>query len=88
MPGVVKRFFTEAVAGGEEGLLLLIPDGEGEHAVELFDAGGSPMCEGGRDHFGIAVGSKGVSRFNQCFAEFEVVVDLTIVNDGVSVLVV
>src|SRR4030042_4094524 len=34
----IKRFFTETVAGQKEGRGCFVPDSEGEHAPEVFNA--------------------------------------------------
>ena len=75
---VVKRLDAEAVAGAEQALPLLIPDGEGEHADKAFQAGRPPGVISLKDHFGVAFGAKRVAERFQFLAQLEVVVDFAV----------
>lgn len=74
-----------AVAGEEEGFVLLVVDGEGEHAVELGREVGAPFEPGGGEDFGVAAGVELVAFFFKDGAEFLPVVYFA-VADGVDVM--
>src|SRR5256885_1817828 len=83
--GVVKRFDPESIACTEERLLRLVPDGKGKHSPEVLDAIGAPPLVCTQRHLCVGCGPKpGITQFR---AEFDVVVDLTVVRDPVTRLV-
>ena len=55
-----ERLYAQAVAGEKQRLVVAIPDGEGEHAVEALEAAGAPLPPGGEDRLGVALGDEGV----------------------------
>src|SRR5208282_1713026 len=86
---VVERLLAEAVAGEKEGLGLGVPKGEGEHAVEPVEAGGSPFLPRVHDRLGVASGAEAVAARAQLAAERLEIVDLAVEHDGdAAVLVV
>src|SRR6266702_2399141 len=83
--GVIKRLDPESIACTEERLLRLDPDGEGKHSPEVLDAIGAPLLVCTQRHLCVGCGPKpGITQFR---AEFDVVVDLTVVRDPVTRLV-
>ena len=55
---------------------------DGEHAAQLLEAGGIPLQKRVQNGFRIAVGVEAVARFFQLGAEFQVVVDFAVEDDG------
>src|SRR6266704_2268066 len=83
--GVIKRLDPESIAGTEERLLRLVPDGKGKHSPEVLDAIGAPPLVCTQRHLCVGCGPKpGITQFR---AEFDVVVNLTVVRDPVTRLV-
>src|SRR5438094_126832 len=83
--GVIRRLDAECIAGTEERLLRLVPDGKGKHSPEVLDAIGAPPLVCTQRHLCVGCGPKpGITQFR---AEFDVVVDLTVVRDPVTRLV-
>jgi len=78
---VVKRFDADAVADEEEFLEAEVPDGEGEHAAEFFEAGGAPLAVGLEDDFGVAVGAEAVAEGGEFVTEGGEVIDLAVEDD-------
>lgn len=83
MKGVVERFDAEAVSGYEEFLVVCVPDGESEHAVEVVDAFLSVFEIGVEEGFGIGLGVELVSFLGERVADGLVVVDFAVEDDGV-----
>jgi hypothetical protein len=52
-----------------------VPDGEGEHAVQVFDAVLAPFGIGLEDDLGVALGKEVIAPGAQLGAQFRVVVD-------------
>ena len=59
-PKVVEGLFAKAVAGGEEVLVLRIPDGESEHAIQEVETLGSLSSVGSEEYLSIGVGAEWV----------------------------
>ena len=75
---VVQGFDAQSVTRHEEGLLLAVPQGEGEHAAKALDAVDSPRFPGVHDDLGVALGVKHVAQRLQFRNELLVVVDFAI----------
>src|SRR5260370_7441018 len=50
---VIKRFDAKAIAGAPQPLRFLVPDGEGEIAIKMFQAPSAPGLPGVQDKLGI-----------------------------------
>jgi hypothetical protein len=62
-----------------KGLLLLVPDGDGEHPDEALHGGGdAPLLECGQHHFGVGPAAEAMAEAFQFGAEAGVVVDLAV----------
>src|ERR1700730_18637673 len=78
---VIEGFFAKSIPGAKELLAVSIPDGKGEHAVQVFDAVRSPPQVRGKENLGVTPGAEAVAG-SKLFAKLEEIVDLTIENDG------
>ena len=56
--GVVQRFFSDAVAGNEELVFLLVPQRKRPHAVQFVLAIGAPCFVSADNDFRVRVGEK------------------------------
>ena len=83
-PAYIDGFDAEVVTRQGEPLLLGVPDGEAEHAVEAVERVGAPLRKGDEDNLGVGVGREGVAQGLEFGAQVEVVVDLTVVGDRVA----
>lgn len=79
--GVVERLFAESIAGQDKLLLSAVPDGDGEHAIEMGEAIGTEIFVEVDDGLGIAFGAKLVAGAFESSAEFAVIVDFAIEDD-------
>ncbi len=77
----VERLDAEPVAHQQQPLGALVPDGEGEHAVQVSGDVLTPFGTGAQDHLGVAAGTEAVSQVRQSGPEFVVVVDLAAVAE-------
>src|SRR5262249_50446819 len=71
-----------------QGPLPPIPDGEGEHAVEAAQALGPPFLVGVQDHLGVAARAEDVAAGLQLGAQVEEVIQLAVVDDAASPVLV
>ena len=69
-------------------LLPLVPDGEGEHAVEALQAAFAPLLPGVDDHLRVAAGAEGVSACQQLALDLHEVEDLAVEGHDDSVVLV
>ena len=76
--GVVKRFDAERIPGRIQPLVLLIPDGEGEHASEMFRQVFSPLFIAVEEYFGIPLSGKSVSCCQKLPAQFLIIIDFPV----------
>jgi hypothetical protein len=53
--GIEERLLAEPIAGHQEPAATRVPEGEGEHALELPDAVGAELLVEVDDHLGVAV---------------------------------
>jgi len=72
---VIQRLDAETVARQEQRALAQVPDGEGEHAVEVRHAVFAPSMIGLEDHLAVAVGEEVIPHLLQFFAQLAVVVE-------------
>ncbi|MNK84157.1 hypothetical protein D3C87_1039970 [compost metagenome] len=77
---VVERLDAEPVPHQHQFLARLIPDGEGEDAVQLVDHVRLPLEVAAQEHFGIALRGEPVPQGFQLLTQFAVVVDLAVVG--------
>ena len=82
-PGGEQRLDAEGVAGAEDGLLLGVPDEEGEHAAQPVDDVLAPQVVAGDDRLGVALGREGRALGGQLRPQLQVVVDLAVEDDPV-----
>ena len=80
----VKRLDAEAVAGGERHLSLGVPQDEGEHADEPVERRLAPLRVGGKQNFGVRLGTEAMARRGKLVAQLEVIVDLAIKGEPVA----
>ncbi len=78
---VVHRLDAEDVAGAYELLLLLVPDGDGEHAAQALEHLAAPLLVAMHDGLGVAVGLEGVAGRLKLLAQLWEVVDLAVEGD-------
>jgi len=79
--GVVEGFLAYAVAGEEELLFGLVPEGEGEHAAEVGGAVGAVLFVEVEDDFGVGLGAEAVAGGLEVAAEGFEVVALAVVDE-------
>src|SRR5215813_14580482 len=84
----VKRFFAEAVAGNKQTPAVMIPKREREHPVEVLDHFPAILLVKMRENFGVRSAAKGVPALFQIGAQFAIVVDLSVEDDGDAVIFV
>src|SRR5262249_34072429 len=77
-----QRLLAESVAGQEQSTRVVIPDGEGKHAVQVSDASLAPLEVGREQHLGIARRAKCVAAGFELFAQLPVVVDFAVEDQG------
>jgi hypothetical protein len=78
---VIQRFLAQWIARQEQALLPFVPDGEGEHAAQLFDAIAAQLFVQVHDHFGVSLGLKLVTVLEQLFTQLGKIVYLTVKDD-------
>ena len=81
---VVERLDAEAVAGAEQAPFPFVPDGKGEHAAQVPDAFVAVAVVGGENRLGVRCGAEPPA-VAEGLAQFQVVVDLAVVDDGRAV---
>jgi hypothetical protein len=80
-PGDEQRLDPQPVPGQEERGRQVVPDGEGEHAVQPVQAPGAPSIVGVKDHLRVGSGLEGVARPLELRAKLPMVVDLAVEHD-------
>src|SRR3569832_1106296 len=73
---IEQRLNSEAIAEQEKLLLARVPEGDGEHAVELVRESGAVFFIGVDDRFRVASSLKAVAFLLEFSPELEVVVNL------------
>lgn len=82
--GPVEGLDAERVAGEGEFLLVVVPDGNGEHAAQAGKHGGAIFGKEGENNFSIAGGAEGVAARDELSAELLVVVDFAVEDEDVA----
>ena len=85
---VVQRLDAETVARKEQGLAALVPQREGEHAAEALDARRAPRFPRVHDDLGVAARAEHVAERLQFGHQRPVVVDLAVVDDDHTAVLV
>ena len=80
-PGVVERLDPHPVPSHEETAAGVVPDGKGEHAVQVVDAGIAMLLVEVQDDLRVGTGPEAVSGLLEAGAVLFVIVDLTVVGD-------
>ena len=80
--GQVERLDAESVAHEDGASAVALGDDEGEHAVKALDAILAPLVPGLEDHLRVAVGEEAVAGLLQFLAQFRVIVDAAVEDDG------
>jgi hypothetical protein len=83
---VAERLLADAVARQQEPLLLLVPDGEGEHAAQRLDAALPHVLVEGEDGLGVGLRLELEASALQVLAQLPVVVDLAVEDDPVALV--
>ena len=78
---VVQRLDSQPVAGQEQLLRVHVPDGEGEHPGQLFDAGWPPLRVRLEDDLGVSPGTERVALRDQLLAQLRIVVNGAVEDD-------
>jgi hypothetical protein len=81
---VVERLDAEAVARGEEAVLLRVPDREAPHPVHARQHVLAPGRPRGEDHLGVAAGAKRRAPGLQLLAQLDEVVNLAVEDEPVA----
>ena len=79
---VEERLLADAVARQQQRLAPRVPQGEGEHAVQAPDAVGPVLLIEMDDDLGIALGRERMPARAKLRAQFPIVVDLAVEDDG------
>src|SRR4051794_2336772 len=82
--GQEKRSNSKAVAREEQLARKHVPYGESKVAVQAFEAGLPPLCVRMHEDFRVACGRKARAERLELVAEFDVVVDLPVLDDPVA----
>src|SRR5262245_14400255 len=75
---VIQRFLAEAVAREKPDLPLLVPDSDGEHAVDALGQPAALVFPEVRQYFRVGTGPQEVPALEKLFAQQTEVVDLTV----------
>ena len=78
---IIKRLHAQTVARDKEFMLALVPDGEGEHAPQAFNARRPVLFIKMNDCFRVAVRLIDVPARFQFLTKIRVVVDFAVVSD-------
>jgi hypothetical protein len=81
---VIERLHTEAVAHERQRSLELVPDGEGEHAVEPVQARGAPFLPRPQHDLGVAARAEGLAACVELARQLAEVVELAVVDEHVT----
>src|SRR5262249_31732358 len=76
--GVEEGLLADPVAGQEEGVVLFVPEGEGEHAAQMLDTAGAVLLVGVDDRLGVALAVKAVAEALQAGSQLREVVDFSV----------
>ena len=76
----------KARLGDDEFVVYGVPNSYGEHAVEFLKALLAPFCIGIQDYFSITIRFKCIALLSEFCTEFLEIIDLTVEDDGVSLI--
>jgi hypothetical protein len=74
----IERLDPEGIARCHEPLPVLVPQGEGEDAVQVREAAGAPFLVRVHDRLGVGAGGEAVAQRLELASQVEVVVDLAV----------
>ena len=77
----IERLDAEAVARGEQALLHIVPDDEGEHPAETRERLLPPDLVSPQEDFTVRLGAEYFAALRQLLAEFQVVVQFAVENE-------
>lgn len=81
-PCQIQGLDPEPVTAQDQPAGAVLHDGEGEHAVEVFDAGGSPLLVALQHHLGVGRRLEAVTQLSELFAQLLVVVHAAVEDAG------
>ena len=81
--GIKQGLHPDPVAGQEQPLCPVLPDGEGIDAVELFQNFPTPLGVAVEEHLRVRMAFEPVAQLHKAPAELSRIVKLPIINDGV-----
>ena len=79
--GIKERTYAGAVAGQHQLPSMVIPQGNGELAIEMLYEAESVLLVEMHDDFGIGAGVEAMSFFFQGIAQFQIVEDFAVEHD-------
>src|SRR5438045_8798210 len=82
IPLVVQRLDAQMVARDEQALRRAVPQGEGEHALEMLEHAHAVFAIGVEQRFRVAGGTESMAALGELLAQGEEVVDLPVEDDG------
>ena len=85
---VIERLLTDPVAREEQAVARLVPDGNGKHAIEAFQAIRPPFFIGMQDDFGVAVRAEHMAFRLQLRTQIEEVVNLAVKDNAAGLILV
>jgi hypothetical protein len=83
----VQRLDAELVSAGDESVLEPVPDDEPPHAVESAEARGPPQNISRKNDLGVGVALEDDTLRLQLQAQFFVVVDLSVVDQRIPIVI-
>ena len=78
---VQQRLLADAIAREEQRLVALVPNGESEHAAQVFGAIDAILVVSVHDGLSVAVGIEPVTTAFEFLAQLAIVVDFAVEND-------
>src|SRR5207247_1609647 len=79
--GVVERLDAQPIAGAEQTALRPVPDGKGEHPIEVSEAVPTPTSVGLKENLRVGSSGEDVAQALELCSELPVVIDLTVEDD-------
>ena len=84
--GPVEGLNAERITGESELLVLLVPNGDGEHSTQTGKASRTLLSKERKDNFSIAGGLEGVSAGDELSAKLSVVVDFAVKDKDIAAI--
>ncbi len=78
IPGVVQRLLAHPVPGQKHPAALPVPEGNGEHALQMFQAVRAPLLVGAQDDLGVAARAEGLPQALQLPLEVLEIIDFPV----------